>query len=134
MRCLNEKSKFFSLICSAAIDKWGALQYIDETKVIECLKIAQLYKFVKSLPEKLETNIGENGVRLSGGQRQRIGIARALYHSPEVLILDEATSALDHDTESAFVDALRLLKGKLTFIMIAHRLSTIENCDIVIKL
>ncbi len=107
---------------------------IDKEKVKECLKIAQLYDFVDSLPEKLNTNIGENGVCLSGGQRQRIGIARALYHDPEILVLDEATSALDHDTESAFVDALRLLKGKLTFILISHRPSTIKNCDKVINI
>ena len=78
--------------------------------------------------------VGEQGVRLSGGQRQRIGIARALYRHPEVLVLDEATSALDVDTEQAFIDALRMLKGKMTILMIAHRLSTIEHCDQVIRL
>ncbi|MCP3967430.1 MAG: ABC transporter ATP-binding protein [Lentisphaerae bacterium] len=109
-------------------------KYIDESKVRNCLKRAQVYKFLETLPHKLETDIGENGVRLSGGQRQRIGIARALYHDPKILILDEATSALDDDTESAFIDALNSLNGKLTIIMVAHRLSTIKNCDKVINL
>jgi ABC-type bacteriocin/lantibiotic exporter with double-glycine peptidase domain len=71
---------------------------------------------------------------LSGGQRQRIGIARALYHNPEVLVLDEATSALDNETEKAFIDALNNLKGKLTIIMIAHRLNTVENCEIIFSI
>ena len=114
---------------------WGInKEDIDEQKVRECLKKAQLLDFVDGLPEKLQTNVGENGVTLSGGQRQRIGIARALYRNPEVLVLDEATSALDNDTENAFVKALDTLKGKLTIIMIAHRLTTIENCDKVIDL
>lgn len=107
---------------------------IDDAKVRRCLETAQLWSFVESLPEGLETVVGERGVRLSGGQRQRIGIARALYHDPEILALDEATSALDNDTEKAFVDALKTLKGKLTVIMIAHRLTTIEGCDDIIRL
>jgi len=107
---------------------------IDDTRIIECLKMAQIYEFIKTLPENINNLIGENGVRLSGGQRQRLGIARALYHNPEVLVLDEATSALDHETEYAFIDALNSLKGKLTILMIAHRLTTVENCDEIIKL
>jgi ABC-type multidrug transport system fused ATPase/permease subunit len=107
---------------------------IDETKVRKCLETAQLLEFADGLPDGINTVIGERGVRLSGGQRQRIGIARALYHDPEILALDEATSALDNDTEKAFVDALRELKGKLTIIMIAHRLTTVQNCDKIIKL
>jgi ABC-type multidrug transport system fused ATPase/permease subunit len=107
---------------------------IDNECVRECLKTAQILDFIESLPDGVDTLVGERGVRLSGGQRQRIGIARALYHNPEILILDEATSALDNETEKAFVDALGALKGKLTMIIIAHRLSTVENCDIKIKL
>lgn len=107
---------------------------IDDAQVARCLEMAQLKEFADSLPEGVETEIGERGVRLSGGQRQRIGIARALYRNPEILALDEATSALDNDTEKAFVDALKKLKGKLTIIMIAHRLTTVENCDKVISL
>ena len=102
---------------------------IDENRLWEVLKEAQLDEFIKSLPEGLDTAIGERGIRLSGGQRQRIGIARALYHDPEVLILDEATSALDGDTESAIMDSINYFKGKKTLIIIAHRLQTIEGCD-----
>jgi len=109
-------------------------ELIDASQVERCLATAQILDFVKSLPEGLETFVGERGVRLSGGQRQRIGIARALYRNPEVLALDEATSALDDDTEKAFVDALRALQGKLTIIMIAHRLSTVEGCDMIVRL
>ena len=81
------------------------------------------------MPSGYETIVGERGVRLSGGQRQRIGIARALYHDPDVLILDEATSALDNITEEAVMDAVHNLGGAKTIIMIAHRLTTVESCD-----
>lgn len=106
---------------------------IDEARVWEVLKEAQLDEFVRSLPEGLDTGIGERGIRLSGGQRQRIGIARALYYDPEVLILDEATSALDNDTESAIMDSINRLQGRKTLIIIAHRLQTIEKCDLVYR-
>ena len=106
---------------------------IDENRLWEVLKEAQLDEFIKSLPEGLDTAIGERGIRLSGGQRQRIGIARALYHDPEVLILDEATSALDGDTESAIMDSINRLHGRKTLIIIAHRLQTIEKCDMVYR-
>ena len=106
---------------------------IDETKVWEALREAQLDEFVKMLPEGLDTGIGERGIRLSGGQRQRIGIARALYYDPEVLILDEATSALDNDTEAAIMDSINRLHGKKTLVIIAHRLQTIEKCDLVYR-
>jgi ATP-binding cassette, subfamily B, bacterial PglK len=106
---------------------------IDESAVQRAIKDAQLKDFVDSLPEGLNTVVGERGVRLSGGQRQRIGIARALYHNPEIIFLDEATSALDNDTEKEIMKAIDSLKGEKTLIIIAHRLSTIENCDIVFK-
>lgn len=106
---------------------------IDDQQVWRALEEAQLKSFVEGLECGLETEVGERGIRLSGGQRQRIGIARALYHNPEVLILDEATSALDHDTESAVMDAINRLQGNKTLIIIAHRLTTIKNCDIIYK-
>lgn len=106
---------------------------IDEKRVWEVLKEAQLDEFVKTLPEGLDTGIGERGIRLSGGQRQRIGIARALYEDPEVLIMDEATSALDNDTEAAIMASINRLHGKKTLVIIAHRLQTIEKCDIVYR-
>lgn len=108
-------------------------EQIDEDRVWEVLREAQMDEFVKSLPEGLDTGIGERGIRLSGGQRQRIGIARALYYAPEVLVLDEATSALDNDTEKAIMDSINMLHGKKTLIIIAHRLQTIEKCDIVYR-
>ncbi|WP_413307852.1 ABC transporter ATP-binding protein [Bacillus sp. 1P10SD] len=106
---------------------------INDQDVWRALEEAQLREFVESLPEKLETKVGERGVRLSGGQRQRIGIARALYHNPEIIFMDEATSALDNETEREIMKAIDGLKGEKTLIIIAHRLSTIENCDIVYK-
>jgi len=104
---------------------------IDENKIWRALEQAQLYEFVKSLPEGLYTNIGEQGSKLSGGQRQRIGIARALYENPSILILDEATSALDSDTENEIMDAMISLHGRKTLIIVAHRSNTIKHCDIV---
>jgi ABC-type multidrug transport system fused ATPase/permease subunit len=101
----------------------------DDDKLWESLKLAQLDDFVRSLPNGLDTQIGDRGVRLSGGQRQRIGIARALYNKPELLLLDEATSALDNETESAVMEAVENLHGHTTMIIIAHRLSTISHCD-----
>ncbi|WP_245415770.1 ABC transporter ATP-binding protein [Alteribacter populi] len=104
---------------------------ISDKEVWRALDQAQLKEFVKSLPDMLDTQVGERGVRLSGGQRQRIGIARALYHNPEVLFMDEATSALDTETETEIMKAIDGLKGDKTLIIVAHRLSTIENCNIV---
>lgn len=106
---------------------------IDEKFLIKILKMAELYDFVQTLPDGINTMVGERGVKLSGGQRQRIGIARALYTQPEVLILDEATSALDNDTEKNITDTILKLKGQITIIAIAHRISTLENCDFKVK-
>ena len=106
---------------------------IDDAKVWEALKEAQLDGFVRTLPEGLDTSIGERGIRLSGGQRQRIGIARALFEDPEVLVLDEATSALDNETEAAIMESINRLHGRKTLIIIAHRLQTIEKCDMVYR-
>ena len=106
---------------------------IDDDRVWEVLKEAQLDEFVRGLPDGLDTGIGERGIRISGGQRQRIGIARALYEDPEVLVLDEATSALDNDTEAAIMESINRLHGKKTLVIIAHRLQTIEKCDMVFR-
>ncbi len=102
---------------------------IDDEKVWHALHLAQLGEFVERMPGKLDSVIGERGVRLSGGQRQRIGIARALYHNPQVLVMDEATSALDNVTEKQIINAIEQLKGDRTIITIAHRLTTVMNCD-----
>jgi hypothetical protein len=105
----------------------------DHEKVWRALREAQLEEHVRSLPEGLDTEIGQHGIRFSGGQRQRIGIARALFEDPEVLVLDEATSALDNETEKAIMDSVNLLHGKKTLIIIAHRLQTIEKCDLIYR-
>ena len=102
---------------------------VDENQLQTAISSACLEDFVNTLPEALETVIGEGGVRLSGGQRQRLGIARALYQSPEVLVMDEATSALDNKTEDMVMKAIQNLKKDRTLIMIAHRLSTVKDCD-----
>ena len=106
---------------------------IDEKRIWEVLEEAQLKEFVEELPEGLDTTIGDRGVRISGGQRQRLGIARALYHNPEILVFDEATSALDSDTEKAVMDAVNSFHGKKTMVIIAHRLNTIAKCDVIYK-
>ncbi len=104
---------------------------INEQAVLQAMEKAQLTEFIDSLPHGLDTIVGDRGVRLSGGQRQRIGIARALYHDPEILVLDEATSALDNDTEAAVMEAVENLQGMKTMIIIAHRLTTIRNVDVI---
>jgi ATP-binding cassette, subfamily B, bacterial PglK len=108
---------------------------VDLERVKECAKLSQINSFIeKTMAAGYDTRVGEKGVKLSGGQRQRIGIARALYHRPQVLIFDEATSALDTVTEKALMAAIQSLFGKLTIIMIAHRISTVKNCDNIILL
>jgi|TARA_Y100000294_G_scaffold1459_2_gene1819 ATP-binding cassette subfamily C protein len=107
---------------------------IDEDAVLTAIKRAQLEDFVDGLAEGLDTVLGEHGARLSGGQQQRIGIARALYHDPEVLVLDEATSSLDTETEQEITAAIDNLRGIKTLVIIAHRLSTVRQCDRLIYL
>lgn len=106
---------------------------IDDSRIWQALEEAQLADFIRGLPEGLDTAIGDRGVRISGGQRQRLGIARALYHNPEILVFDEATSALDNETEAAVMEAINSFHGKKTMVIIAHRLNTIEKCDIIYK-
>ncbi len=103
---------------------------IDDRAIWNALEKAQLKKFVEELENGLDTYVGDRGVRLSGGQRQRIGIARALYHDPEVIVLDEATSALDNETETAVMESIEKLHGMKTMIIIAHRLTTIKKADL----
>jgi ABC-type multidrug transport system fused ATPase/permease subunit len=107
---------------------------IDDAAVMRALRAARLDEFVATLPRGLDTVVGERGVRLSGGQRQRIGVARALYHDPDVLVLDEATSALDTATEHGVLDAVEAMRGEKTIVIVAHRLSTVERCDRVYRL
>lgn len=115
---------------SANIAFGSNINEIDQDAVEHAAAIANLHKFViDELPQGYATTVGERGVRLSGGQRQRIGIARALYHKPQVLVLDEATSALDNITERAVMEAVNHLSQEITVILIAHRLSTVRLCD-----
>lgn len=107
---------------------------LDPSALERCLEDAQLTEFVDSLPNGLDTVIGDRGARLSGGQRQRLGIARALYHNPAILVLDEATSALDTATEEAVTAAIKALKGQITTLTIAHRLTTLQDCDVVYRI
>jgi ATP-binding cassette, subfamily B, bacterial PglK len=107
---------------------------IDDEKVHRALRAAQLEEFVAELPSGLDTVVGERGVRLSGGQRQRIGIARALYHDPDVLVLDEATSSLDVATERDVMNAVAALHGSKTTLIVAHRMTTLEHCDRIFRL
>jgi len=102
---------------------------IDEERLRQAIRAAQLDEFIKELPESDRTGLGERGIRISGGQRQRVGVARALYRNPAVLVFDEATSALDTLTEEALSQAIETLRGDHTVIVVAHRLSTVQKAD-----
>lgn len=104
---------------------------IDENRVVEAIKLANLEEHVRTLPEGINSLVGEKGVQLSGGQRQRIAIARALYNDPNVIVFDEATSALDGLTEKVIMDSIYKLSQTKTIILIAHRLNTVKNCDVI---
>lgn len=107
---------------------------INYQRVSFCADLVGLKSFIETLPNKLDTMVGERGTRLSGGQLQRIGIARALYKEAEVIVLDEATSALDSTTEEAIMHSIKQLSRDLTIIIVAHRLSTLDGCDVVVSL
>ena len=110
------------------------VENIDREAMIEAARAAQILDLIETgLPQQWKTEVGERGVRLSGGQRQRIGLARALYHKPQVLVLDEATSALDHETETEVMRAIQNLHGTITMIVVAHRLSTLDGCDQILR-
>lgn len=102
---------------------------IEQDRVWAALRMAQIDRFVAGLPQGLDTPVGERGVRLSGGERQRVGIARALYHDPDLLVFDEATSALDNVTEAAFTEAIDALRGTKTVLVVAQRLGAVRHCD-----
>jgi ABC-type multidrug transport system fused ATPase/permease subunit len=107
---------------------------VDEERVLEAIRLAELDDVVANLPDGLDTRVGERGVRLSGGQRQRVGLARALYTRPSVLVLDEATSNLDQVTERQIVETLTELRGGLTMIVVTHRIASVRNCDRILYL
>jgi len=109
---------------------------IDDEQIKKSIKLANLTSFIEELPEKLDTRVGEKGIKISGGQRQRIGIARALYNNPSILVLDEATNALDNDTENKFLNFIYELKQKqnLTILMITHRINTLKKCDKIFQI
>ena len=107
---------------------------LNDDLVVEALRVAQLYEFVKNLENGLDSQVGDRGTKISGGQRQRLGIARAMFTKPQLLVLDEATSSLDGETEANISDSINAMKGNVTVVMIAHRLSTVRNADLVVYL
>ena len=107
---------------------------INENKIIDALNDAEIYNFVLNLDNKLDTVVGERGVKLSGGQIQRIGIARELYRNPELIIFDESTSALDEKTENQIIECIKKLKGKITTVIISHRDNMLKICDKIIRI
>ena len=130
---LSETLLLFTLISDSTIKSNIAFGMddigIDDHLLRNAIKSSQLEGFIDSLPDGVETLVGERGVKLSGGQRQRIGIARALYNNPEVLVLDEASSALDIATEGRFLKTIRLLSGHKTIVFVTHRQSVVNFCD-----
>ena len=107
---------------------------IDHNKVYECIKNSQLDKLLDSLPDGINTFIGERGLKVSGGQRQRLALARAFYHDKEIIIMDESTSSIDEKTEKEIIDRIKFIKKQKTIIVIAHRNSTVAHCDKIYEL
>jgi ABC-type multidrug transport system fused ATPase/permease subunit len=126
------------VIAAGTIRENVALGYPPEAAtdelVLSALKVAHLDKFIETLPNGIDTQVGEHGAKISGGQRQRLGIARAMFTRPHLLVLDEATSSLDGETEANISEAIHALRGSTTIVMIAHRLSTVRDADIVVYL
>jgi ABC-type multidrug transport system fused ATPase/permease subunit len=108
------------------------VEFVSDDLVKSAIQMANLQEFVDSLPEGIETEVGERGTKISGGQRQRLGIARALFTKPKLLVLDEATSALDAESEASITMAIEALRGNTTVVMIAHRLSTVKDADLIV--
>src|SRR3989344_3015848 len=113
---------------------WDQKISVFKTDMAEAARMANIFDFINSLPEKFQTVIGERGILLSGGERQRIILARVLARHPQILILDEATSALDNESEILIQKAIENLRGKVTVLVIAHRLSTVKASDKLIVL
>jgi ABC-type bacteriocin/lantibiotic exporter with double-glycine peptidase domain len=107
---------------------------VDDSRVFDSLRQAELLDFVKQLPNGIDTFIGEGGIRLSGGQRQRVALARAFYFNRNVLIMDESTSSLDNETEREIIREVKSIKGKRTLIIVAHRMSTVQHCDRIYRM
>ena len=127
-----------TIIINGTIKENVALGYtgdeIDNQRIHESLRIAQLSDYIDELPDGINSYVGDRGVRISGGQRQRLGIARAMFTKPSLLVLDEATSSLDGITESYISESIQAMRGDVTVIMIAHRLSTVRQSDLVVNL
>ena len=107
---------------------------MDDARVEECLRCAQIWEDVQRMPDGVHTLIGENGTAISGGQRQRIALARALYKDFELLVMDEATAALDMKTEKAVIDSIRQIKEDKTLIMVTHHMSLANECDVIYRI
>jgi ABC-type multidrug transport system fused ATPase/permease subunit len=130
----NSDSKIINGTFRSNITMGYLSESIEDIDIWQALETANLADFVHSLPQSLETRVGERGAKISGGQRQRLGIARALLTKPKLLILDESTSALDGQTESDLSKSIRNLKGSTTILVIAHRLSTVRDADQIVYL
>jgi ABC-type multidrug transport system fused ATPase/permease subunit len=110
------------------------IKKIDDHKVVDSLNRARLSELLETVPNGLDSILGEGGIMISGGQRQRISLARAFYHGRKILVMDESTSALDDVTESEIISEIKQLKGRVTLIVIAHSFSTIQHCKHVYKI
>jgi ABC-type bacteriocin/lantibiotic exporter with double-glycine peptidase domain len=107
---------------------------INKKKIFDLIKKTELQNFIKSLPDGIDTKVGERGARISGGQKQRIAIARALYSSPKMLILDEATNGIDYDSEILILELLKKIKKNMIIIFVSHKRNVLKFCDVVYEL
>jgi ATP-binding cassette subfamily B protein len=139
---LSSYRKFISVVPQESVLFEGSVREnityglgaVSDERVEAALRAANAWEFVNELQDRVDTLVGERGVRLSGGQRQRIGIARALYKEADVIVFDEATSALDNETEETLIQTIESLRKDITILMIAHRLTTLRNCTQIIEL